>query len=150
MLKTVLAQTQENLFRYKAHLPLTVRMPTELCWFALLSCNPAFCHQGKGILEDELRWAGSNRTLGVPRAFGYAKEEGVIGFDLSISLPPATVKSQGAQRSHLHWRGANEDRMTGEEKNYNSQHAARSAVPGEARCAPEPGLGTESGPTAAG
>jgi hypothetical protein len=74
----------------------------------------------------------------------------VIGLDLSISLPLAPVKNQGAQHSHLHWRGANEDRMTGEEKNYNSQHAARSAVPGEAGSALKPGLHPESGPTAAG
>lgn len=74
----------------------------------------------------------------------------MIGLDLSISLPPATVKNQGAQRSHLHWRGANEDRMTGDEKNYNSQYAARNAVPGETGCALKPGLRPEFGPTAAG
>lgn len=94
--------------------------------------------------------AGSNRTLGVPRAFGNAKEEGVIGLDSSTSLPPATVRSQGAQRRSLRWRGANEERMTGEGKNYNSQHAVRSAAPGEAGRALERGLSPESGPTAAG
>lgn len=116
-------------------------MPTVLRWFALLMCDSAVCRQGEGILEDLLRWAGSHRTRGVPRAFGYAREEAVIGLDLSISLPSATAESQGAQRSSLHWRGADEERMAGEEKDYNSQHAARSAVPGELCCALEPGLG---------
>lgn len=74
----------------------------------------------------------------------------MIGLDSSIPLPPATVKRQGAQRTRLHWRGANEKRMTGEEKNYNSQHAARSAGPREVGCALEPGLGAESRPTATG
>lgn len=147
-----------KLFWVRSRKTFSGRKPTFLsrcacpvCPAALL-CFPASqpLSPGKGILEDEFRCAGSNRTLGVPRAFGYAKEEGLIGLDLSISLPPTTVKNQGAQRSHLHWRGANEDRMTGEKKNYNSQHAARSAVPGEAGCALEPGLRPDSGPTAVG
>lgn len=104
------------------------------------------CHlsAGKGFLEDERQRAGSSRTLGVPRAFGHASEEGVIGLDSSTSLPPATVNSQGAQRRSRHWRGANEERMTGEEENYKSQHAARSAASAEAGCALEPGVGPDA------
>lgn len=82
-----------------------LRMPSVPRCFAFE--HLCFLSPGKGILEDELQWAGSSRTLGVPRAFGYAKEEGVIGLDSSTSLPPATVKSQGAQRRSLHWRDAN-------------------------------------------
>lgn len=63
--------------------------------------------------------------------------------DSSTSLPPATVKSQGAQRRRRHWRGANEERMTGEE-NYKSQHAQRSAAPAEAGRALEPGVGPDA------
>ncbi|MEJ1277413.1 hypothetical protein NN561_008327 [Cricetulus griseus] len=125
-----------------------LRMPSVPGCFAF--ARLCLLSPGKGILEDELRWAGSGRTLGVPRAFGYAKEEGVIGLDSSTSLPPAMVKSQGAQRPSLHWRDANKKRMSGEEKNYNSQHAVRSVAPGEAGCALELALSPESGPTAAG
>lgn len=143
--KIVLVQTLENLFPVES--PPSSHVAHAQC--ALLACLALvllrLLSAGKGLLEDERQRAGSSRTLGVPRAFGYAREEGVIGLlDSSTSLPPATVKSQGAQRRRRHGRGANEERMTGEEENCKSQHAVRSAAPAEAGRALEPGVGPDA------
>lgn len=144
--KIVLVQTLENLFPVES--PPSSHVAHAQC--ALLVCLAfvllCLLSTGKGLLEDERQRAGSSRTLGVPRAFGYAREEGVIGLDSSTSLPPATVKSQGAQRRSRHWGSANEERMTGEGENYKSQHAVRGAASTEAGCA----LEAEVGPDAAG
>lgn len=138
-----MVQTLENLFPVES--PPSSQVAHAQC--ALLVCLAlvllCLLSAGKGLLEDERQRAGSSRTLGVPRAFGYAREEGVIGLDSSASLPPATVKSQGAQRRSRHCRGANEERMT-EEENYKSQHAVRSAASAEAGCALEPGVGPDA------
>lgn len=142
--KIVLVQTLENLFPVES--PPSSHVAHAQC--ALLVCLAfvllCLLSAGKSLLEDERQRSGSSRTLGVPRAFGYAREEGVIGLDSSTSLPPATVKSQGAQRRSRHWRGANEERMTGEGENYKFQHAARSASSAEAGCALEPGVGPDA------
>lgn len=74
-IKNLLLQTQENLFRYKAHLPLMLRMPTVPSCSAFV--HPRLLSPGKGILEAEPQLAGAQKNQGVPRVFRFVSGKGV-------------------------------------------------------------------------
>lgn len=85
-IKIFLAYTQ-NLFRYNAHLPPMLRMPSVPHGFAPRS-RTTLLSPGKGVLETGLQLADANKTQEVPRAFGYVNWKGVISISSKIPHGP--------------------------------------------------------------
>lgn len=112
-IKIFLVQTQENLFRYKAHLPPTLRVLSVRCCFAPLLCVSDFYLQVRVSWKLGYCWLMQTKPRGGPKSFRVRQLR--RGDQLQLKNSPWS--RAGEHKAAAPTRGAlRKGRMTGEDE----------------------------------